>query len=673
MTSKLAVLGPTLLVFLAACADAAPPPAAPPAPPSPPVAPPAPAPPPVSSEPTVLTDAQKTRDEARVPLATAIVDAYSNWGGFFSSLVANVSPDGRHVVFASTRDGLPEIYEGDTAHVAAPPRAVTLGPQRAIWADYTLDGKSILFLRDDKGDEKHHIWRVGVDGAGLVDLTPGEALHRGEPKQVRNRPGQMLFDGRRKTSPEQMVFLASTSGGEPKLVYTNPRPGRLEHVTSDGQRALFVDVVSFGDAALLEIDVPSGRAKRVYPPEGTKAAVFAAAYSADGSRILVSTDQGAESSVLLALDAKTGREVGRYTNESPKTGRLSFDVASSGDRIAVRVDAGNHGEVRILDARSLQLQREVKVPLGDVLLGRFQRDGKAFSILVSQPNHPADIFSVDAKSGEVRALRDDKRPSIDSLPPVDVAIDAAKAFDGLTIPINRYLPGGATGKKLPTIVIFHGGPATSYAVRWNPYARFFLALGYAVLEPNVRGSSGFGRAYEQADNREKRADWLKDVETVNAWAKSQPWCDPDRVVVSGQSYGGYTTLMALTRQPSLWRAGVDLYGPADLRSLLMKTDQAIRSVFVDEFGDVDKDAALLALFSPLKDVDKIQAPLFVYQGENDPRVVRSESDSIVVALRKRGVPVEYMVAANEGHTADRKETKVELLTRTARFLEDAMK
>jgi dipeptidyl aminopeptidase/acylaminoacyl peptidase len=258
-----------------------------------------------------------------------------------------------------------------------------------------------------------------------------------------------------------------------------------------------------------------------------------------------------------------------------------------------------------------------------------------------------------------------------ALPPIEASLQKVQALDGLTIPVNQYLPKGRTGK-LPTIIIFHGGPATSYAVRWSLYARFFLSLGYAVLEPNVRGSSGFGRAYEMADNREKRADWLKDLETVNAWAKAQPWCDADRVVVWGQSYGGYTTLMALTRQPALWRAGVDLYGVADLKQFLLTTDAAIRSGFVAEFGDVDNDAALLDEFSPMRDRDKIVAPLFVYAGQNDPRVPRSESDAIVRALRDRNVPVEYMVAANEGHTVDRRETKIELLTRTARFLEDAL-
>jgi len=193
------------------------------------------------------------------------------------------------------------------------------------------------------------------------------------------------------------------------------------------------------------------------------------------------------------------------------------------------------------------------------------------------------------------------------------------------------------------------------------------------MEPNIRGSTGFGRSYEMADNREKRGDALKDMATVNAWAKAQPWCDADRVVVWGGSYGGYLVLMAATRQPTLWRAGVDLFGVANLHTMLNSTDQAIRVGFVDEFGDLDKDAALLDEYSPSRDFGNMAFPLFVYAGQNDPRVPRSESDQIVVALRGKSIPVEYMVAANEGHSLDRRETKIEFMTRAARFLGDAMK
>jgi dipeptidyl aminopeptidase/acylaminoacyl peptidase len=624
------------------------------------------------AEPTVLTAEQEQRDQNRVIVAQSIVDAYPNWDGFFSSLVANWSPDGKHVLFGSLRDGLPEIYVGEVAKPADPPKTVTQGPERAIWARYSVDGKWIFFLRDSKGDENHHIWRVRADGTGLIDLTPGEPMHRDEPVLPRKRPLIMLYSAAHPTSLSSMLFSQNIVRGVPKLVYTNPNPGGLADATSDGASALFFDYHSNDDVVLLQVEVASGKTWRLYPSAEKRVGIFSAAYSRDGKRIYVTTDQGVESSVLLGLDARTGRELARYVNDSPPTAPMSVLVSPTGDRVVVGIDAGNHGEVRILDARTLKIERSVGVPLGNVIVGSFRNDGKAFSLLISLPDHPADVYSVDAATGQLRQLRDDKRPGLDALPAIEASIEKVSAFDGLTIPINLYLPKARTGK-LPTIVIFHGGPASSYAVRWNPYARFFLSLGYAVLEPNVRGSTGFGRAYEMADNREKRADWLKDLETVNAWTKKQSWCDPDRVVVWGQSYGGYTTLMALTRQPMLWDAGVDLYGVADLKQFLRTTDAGIRSAFIAEFGDLDKDGPLLDEFSPMRDRDKIVAPLFVYAGQNDPRVPRSESDAIVRALRERGIPVEYMVAANEGHTVDRRETKIELLTRTARFLEDALK
>jgi dipeptidyl aminopeptidase/acylaminoacyl peptidase len=163
---------------------------------------------------------------------------------------------------------------------------------------------------------------------------------------------------------------------------------------------------------------------------------------------------------------------------------------------------------------------------------------------------------------------------------------------------------------------------------------------------------------------------MRDLEAVNAWTKAQPWADPKRVIAMGPSYGGYSVLMALTRQAPLWRAGVEYMGIANLVTFLQSTDQAIRAVFVDEFGDLDRDRALLEEFSPLRDVDRIAAPLFVYAGQNDPRVPRAESDQVVRALRARGIPVEYEVAADEGHSLDRRENRVEFLTRVARFLED---
>jgi dipeptidyl aminopeptidase/acylaminoacyl peptidase len=672
-------------LLLSACEEALPP-APPPPVPAPPAetaaptatatATPAPATSaPVDASPTVLDFEQKARDKALVPQASAIVDAYSNMPSAFSSLAATLSRDKKRVLYASNRDGVPEIYVGDVRKPGEAPLAITKGPERAIWAAFTRDDKFILFTRDEGADENWRIWRAAPDGSSPTLLTPGPKLHRDEPMLPRSKPKTMVYTTHVVSSPASQLVVQGIAGGDPKVVYEDPSPIYGSDVTADGARALLLRWISASEVVALEVDTAGGKpAARLYPPEGAKANVTAASYSPDGKLVYIATDEGKEGFVLLAIDPKTRAEKARWTVDEPKSAGIGgLAVSPTGDRLAVMIDAGNHDEIRVLDARKLTLQRKLDIPLGLGGVGTFTEDGKSFSYWLSTPDHPADIFLCDAAAGTSTPLRDDKRAGIDALPKLAVSIAKVPAFDGLSIPVNLYLPKDAAGRKLPVLVMFHGGPSDSSAVRWNPFVRFFSTQGYAVVEPNIRGSTGFGRAYEMADDREKRAGVLEDMASVNAWTKVQPWCDPNRVVVFGGSYGGYVTLMALTRQPTRWRAGVDLFGVADLKTFLKSTDAAIRSAFVQEFGDLDKDSALLDEYSPSRDYDKIVSPLFVYAGQNDPRVPRSESDQIVTALRRRNVPVEYMVAADEGHSIDRRENKIELMTRVARFLADNTK
>ena len=235
----------------------------------------------------------------------------------------------------------------------------------------------------------------------------------------------------------------------------------------------------------------------------------------------------------------------------------------------------------------------------------------------STPSVPVDLWSVSAVTGEATRLRDEPRPSLASPPAMKVRVVEVKAHDGLTLPVNVYLPEGRKGK-LPVIVSYHGGPAGSSQVRWSGLTAFFVSQGYAWVEPNVRGSGGFGRAFEEADNGKGRLEAFKDIEATGKWAASQRWADPDRVIVFGGSYGGYTVLVGLTRMPSLWRAGVDLFGVADLSTFMSTTSGLIRDIFLLEFGDPDKDKAFLESISPLRDADKIVDPTLRVRGRQRP-------------------------------------------------------
>jgi dipeptidyl aminopeptidase/acylaminoacyl peptidase len=276
---------------------------------------------------------------------------------------------------------------------------------------------------------------------------------------------------------------------------------------------------------------------------------------------------------------------------------------------------------------------------------------------------------LEVESGVIAPLRAEPRPGLGT--PPRATIERIRSFDGLTIPVNLYLPSGAAGR-LPTLVLIHGGPAGSAPIAWSSTIGFWTAMGFAVVAPNIRGSTGFGIEFEQADNRERRGDAVRDVEAVNRWARAQPWCDGDRIAIGGVSYGGYMALLALTRQPGLWRAGIDGSGMSNLRTMEQLEDQALRAYDDPEFGALGKDDALLAEWSPITAVDRIRAPVFVYQGARDPVTPQHEADQIVAALRRRGVPVEYMLVANEGHGINRRENFIAYLARSYRFLAEHM-
>ena len=614
---------------------------------------------------TILTDAQLAEDAALTPKAAALVGAFANVGPVLLA-------DGR-VVFMSTRDGVPALYVGDAKSPAAAPRKLP-GPDERI-RGFTLlpDERTVLFLSDVKSDEFFSIFRVDIDGTGLRNLTPDAKLRRDLPAVAAKRNGTFAFSAHTTTDRIARVLVAETDGAPAREIAQDPTGGFVAAMSPDGSRVLFLRFASESEQVLFVIDVARGRPKRVYPAEGT-ANLAGATFAADGAGIYVSVQHAGAPPELLLLDAGTFAERARYTERAVPTGAIEgLNVSPAGDRIAATIDAGNRSEIRLLDAKTLAAGPKVKLGPGSASRPRFSADGKRFGLTSFSPEGPADVVAIDARTGDVTPLRADVRPGLGGSVKIAARIETLKAFDGLALPVNLYLPRGGAAKKLPTLVLIHGGPSGSAYLRWSATIAFFIERGFAVVEPNIRGSTGFGVDFEKADDREKRGDALKDVESVNTWARAQPWCDGTKLVIGGISYGGYMTLLALTRQPTLWAAGIDGSGMSDLRTMEKNETQTLRAYDDTEFGALGKDDVLLAEWSPLKDVASIVAPVFVYQGVHDPVTPRSEADQIVRALRDGKVPVEYMLLENEGHGLVRRESTTAYLARTYRFLRENLK
>jgi dipeptidyl aminopeptidase/acylaminoacyl peptidase len=630
----------------------------------------APPPAPVTIDPDVPTGADAARDAELKKQAEGIVGVYTNTS-------PSLTPDGKKVVFLSDRDGLPQLYVGEVAKPDAPPLRLVTSAERIVGPALTPDGKSVIFRSDKGANERWSIFRVDLDGKNLVELTPGEELQR-DWTSVPDKatPAVVVYSARAVSEAKSSLFVQEiTPGKKPKRVYADPSIGGVTDVSRDGKWALWTRTVTISESTLSLVDLGTGTIKSLYPSAGKKVRIYDASFTADGKRAVLSTDDGGDRTILLSIDVQTGAETARHIEDRPPTAAISISSASKDGKSFVEgVFAGNHSELRVLDQKTLKPVRDIQVPLGAGGVGLFSEDGKRMAMTWGTADGPTDLYSVEVSTGKVTPLRKEARSGLASLPAQDVSIIDVSSFDGTKIPVNLYLPAALkkAPKPTPVMVIVHGGPAGASTVGWDPFRRFYAAQGYAIVEPNVRGSSGFGRTYEMADNGPKRPDGIKDVEMVARWAMTQPWADKDRMVIFGGSYGGYTVLMGVTRQTDIWRAGVNLFGISSWRTFMTSTSGLIHDLFLTEIGDPDKDGAFLDSISPLKDAAKIKAPLFVYAGANDIRVPKPESDQIVRSLRERRVPVEYMVATNEGHSVSHRENQVELLARSARFLEKAL-
>jgi len=244
------------------------------------------------------------------------------------------------------------------------------------------------------------------------------------------------------------------------------------------------------------------------------------------------------------------------------------------------------------------------------------------------------------------------------------------------IPAWYYRPRNTPAPKndpFPVIVSVHGGPESQALPTFNAVHQYFLSRGYAVLLPNVRGSTGYGKTYTHLDDVQKREDSVRDLASAVDWLKSSGGADPKRIAVMGGSYGGYMVLAAVTLYPEIWSSGVELFGIANFETNLKRTSGYRRKLREREYGTLEKDLEFLRSISPIYKVDRIRAPLFVLQGKNDPRVPYTESEQIVKALRERNQPVEYILFEDEGHGFVKLNNRLFMYPKIVEFLDKHMK
>jgi dipeptidyl aminopeptidase/acylaminoacyl peptidase len=521
----------------------------------------------------------------------------------------------------------------------------------AFVAGSPADGGAV-FGRDGAGDERVQLYALPPEGEARA-LTANPAVIHGW--------GAFAPDGSRvactanSRNPAHADPCVIALDGEIRRVAEVEGPHEVPAWHPDGGSVVLATAPRAFESSLSRLDLGTGEAAPLTPHAGDWRHTNPR-WRRDGAGFWLLTDHGRE--FLGVAFAEAGGEMRLLY--APEADVERVEVSPDQATLAVVVNEGGYSRLRLLDARSGAVVEEPAHPPGVITKVSWRPDGGAVAFDLASPTRPSAIWLAE-RDAAARPLFVAGGPTPDAGEPApdageppagarDYALVSFPSFDGLSIPAFLAMPSGAPpAAGWPVLVWVHGGPEAQALPGWRADLQAVLALGIAVLIPNVRGSTGYGRAYAALDDREKRPGAVRDLAAAHAWLAAREEFDAGRIAVWGQSYGGWMTLSAVTECPALWACGVDFYGIARWKTFFERTGPWRVRHRAAEYGDPVRDAELLESLSPLHKADRIACPMLVAQGLTDPRVPPEESAQIVEALRRRGVPVEYLTFPDEGH------------------------
>ncbi len=413
-----------------------------------------------------------------------------------------------------------------------------------------------------------------------------------------------------------------------------------------------LEYVSINESYLWVADVASGTKTRVTPKVGREKLVSygGAEWSADGKGLWVTTDRGSEFRRLAYLDVATGEH--RYFMADIPWDVDLYDVSPDGRTIAVVTNEDGISRLRLVDAASGTARVVSGVPVGVIGTLEWHENGREIGLSLSSARAPSDMFSVDVASGKVERWTESETGGLNAATFAEPELVRWKSFDERAISGFLYMPPARFTGRRPVVINIHGGPESQAKPGFLGRNNFLLdELGVAILYPNVRGSSGYGKSFLKLDNGRLREDSVKDIGALIDWIATRPDLDASRIMVTGGSYGGYMTLASATHFDAKIRASLAVVGISSFVTFLENTEDYRRDLRRAEYGD-ERDPAMrefLLSIAPLNNASKITKPLFVVQGKNDPRVPYTESEQMVATIRKNQGPVWYLLADDEGH------------------------
>lgn len=581
------------------------------------------------------------KTEGLPPIPSTVVEKLRPYASFTQTRLLAWHPTRTEMLVSRTTAGVPQI------HVVAGPGAEPRSLKEAISGGASfgpLTNDSFIYSRDAGGRETAQIYRYDVGSAASTLLTDGKSRN-GVPAWA-NHSSRIAFDSTRRNGKDRDLYIVDvTNPADTRLVAEMTGQWAVADWSPDDKELLVVQPLGVNDTALWTVNVETGVKNAI--TEGLAANWRNAQYASDGSIFAVS-NHGTE------LSRVWKRHGGAWTALTPSGNSVeSAQLSPDGTTLAVVFDRDASSRLELVDAKTIKVRLSPKLPAGQITDVRWNRSGSAVGLTMNSVRFAADVFAVDAKTGAITRWTTGPVGGIDPQAMPEPEIVRWKTFDGKMISGVLYRPPAKFSGARPVMINIHGGPSDAYErPRFQGRSGYFLnELGVAIIFPNVRGSFGFGRTFENLDNERRREDAVKDIGALLDWIGTQKTLDAKRVMVTGASYGGYMTYAVAQRYPDRIRCAFAGSAIANFVSYLETTEPQRVEERRREYGDERNPAMrdFLLNISPVTHASKIKTPLMIAHGKNDPRVPVGQAEEMFTVAKKNNVPVWFVVYEDEGH------------------------
>jgi dipeptidyl aminopeptidase/acylaminoacyl peptidase len=585
------------------------------------------------------------------PIPKGLVEQVRPYTEYRSAGLADWHPARREMLIATRFGNTPQIHR-----VRMPGGAriqLTFFDEPVTFASWEpRAGAYFLFTKDVGGNEFGQIYRYDVATRRSVRLTRGDRSQNGGIRWS-HAGDRIAYGSTRRNGADRDLYVMNPGDTTSDRLLLEVQGGgwSVADWSPDDRHLIAIEEISVNSSHLWQVDAAGGGKTGLVPRDAPDTVAYGAArYSADGRALYVTTDQGSEFLRLARLDLASRRL-------TPLTSAIAHDVdefepSPDGRTIAFTVNADGRSRLYLLSTRTGAYREVPNVPVGVIGGLRWHHALGLLGFTLSTVQSPGDVYVLDPARGTLTRWTESETGGLDASALPEPELIRWKSFDGRAITGFYYRPPARFAGKRPVIVDIHGGPESQARPGFQGRQTYLMAeLGVALIEPNVRGSTGYGKSFTKLDNGPRRLDSVRDIGALLDWIALQPDLDASRVMVTGGSYGGYMTLAVATIYDKRIRCALDIVGISNFITFLTNTESYRRDLRRVEYGD-ERDPAMRAFFekiAPVNQTDSITRPLFVVQGANDPRVPRTESEQMVRMVKRHGTPVWYLLAKDEGH------------------------